>query len=92
LYLIQILFITGYFLCDKCHSKGEWNILEKFLLTKSTKANNMQKELETLRNAIKVQEDYATKWNNIVKSNQKIADLSSELYEEVLNIFSLPVR
>ncbi|KYQ48786.1 Twinkle protein, mitochondrial [Trachymyrmex zeteki] len=81
---------TGYFLCYKCSSKGEWNILEKFLLTKSTKANNMQKELKTLRNATKVQEDYATKWNNIMKSNQKIADLSSELYEEVLNTFSLP--
>ncbi|KAG5308048.1 PEO1 protein, partial [Acromyrmex insinuator] len=81
---------TGYFLCDKCHFKGEWNTLERFLLTKSTKANNMQKELETLKNATKVQEDYATKWNKIVKSNQKIADLSSELYEEVLNIFSLP--
>lgn len=52
----------------------------------------MQKELKTLRNATKVQEDYATKWNNIMKSNQKIADLSSELYEEVLNTFSLPVR
>ncbi|KAG5343174.1 PEO1 protein, partial [Acromyrmex heyeri] len=73
---------TGYFLCDKCHFKGEWNILERFLLTKLTKANNMQKELETLRNATKVQEDYATKWNKIVKSNQKIADLSSESYEE----------
>jgi len=87
------LFISGYFICDKCSSKGEWSILEKFLLlTKSFKANNTQKELETLRNAIKVKENYIIKWNNIIKSNQQIADLSSESYEKVLNIFSLPVR
>jgi len=86
------LFI-GYFVCDKCSSKGEWSILEKFLLlTKSFKANNTQKELEILRNAIKVKENYVAKWNNIIKSNQQIADLSSESYERVLNIFSLPVR
>jgi len=87
------LFIPGYFVCDKCSSKGEWSILEKFLLlTKSFKANNMQKESEILRNAIKVKENYVAKWNDIIKSNQQIADLSSELYERVLNIFSLPVR
>lgn len=86
------LFIPGYFVCDKCSSKGEWNILEKFLsLTKSNKIN-MQEELETLRNAIKIHENYASKWNNIIKSNQQIADLSSESYERILNIFSLPVR
>lgn len=87
------LFIPGYFVCDKCSSKGEWNILEKFLLLiKLTKTNDMQKELETLRNAIKVQENYVSKWDNIIKSNQQIADLSSELYEKVLKTFSLPVR
>lgn len=78
---------TGYFLCDGCNSKGEWNILEKFL-TRSNKAT--QEELKTLRNAIKVQENYETKWNNIIKSNQPIANLSSESYERVLNTFSLP--
>lgn len=85
-------FISGYFVCDKCNSKEEWNILEKFLLTKSTKANNIQKELETVRNAIKVEENYVSKWNNIVKSNQQIANLSLELYERILKTFSLPVR
>ncbi|TGZ54504.1 mitochondrial DNA helicase [Temnothorax longispinosus] len=81
---------TGYFVCDKCNSKGEWNILEKFLsLTKLIKTNNTQKELETLRNAIKVQENYVSQWNDIIKSNQQIANLSSESYERILNMFSL---
>ncbi|XP_012532524.1 twinkle protein, mitochondrial isoform X2 [Monomorium pharaonis] len=81
---------TGYFICDKCSSKGEWNILEKFLsLTKSNKTN-MQEELETLRKKVQVYKDYASKWNYIKKSNHQIADLSSESYERVLNIFSLP--
>lgn len=88
------MFITGYFICDKCNSKGEWNILEKFLLlTRSTKSNNVQQaELETLRNIIKVQENYVSKWNSITKSNQQISDLSADLYEKVLETFSLPVR
>lgn len=78
-------------MCDKCNSKGEWNILEKFLLlTKSSKKNNIQ-ELETLKNTIKIQTDYVSKWNNIMKSNQQVADLSPDLYEKVLHTFSLPV-
>ncbi|XP_072742710.1 mitochondrial DNA helicase isoform X2 [Anoplolepis gracilipes] len=81
---------TGYFMCDKCSSKGEWNILEKFLLlTKSSKTNNIQ-ELETLRNTIRIQEDYVAKWNNIMKSNQQMTDLSPDLYEKILYTFSLP--
>ncbi|XP_011877477.1 PREDICTED: twinkle protein, mitochondrial [Vollenhovia emeryi] len=81
---------TGYFVCDKCNSKGGWNILEKFLsLTKSNKANSTQ-ELETLRDAVKPEENHASTWNNIIKSNQHIASLSSELYENILNKFSLP--
>lgn len=52
----------------------------------------MQKEMETMRNAIKVQENYVSQWNNIIKSNQQIANLSLELYERILNTFSLPVR
>ena len=81
-------------MCDKCTSKGEWNILEKFLLlTKSSKTNNnAKKELENVRNTIRIQEDYVSKWNNIVKSNQQVADLSPDLYEKVLQTFSLPVR
>lgn len=87
------MFISGYFVCDKCSSKGEWSILEKFLsLTKSSKTNDMQKELETLKNVIKVQENYVSTWDNIIKSNQQIATLSPELYEKVLEIFCLPVR
>ncbi|CAL1680357.1 unnamed protein product [Lasius platythorax] len=82
---------TGYFMCDKCSSKGEWNILEKFLLlTKSSKTSNTQRELETLRNTIRIQEDYVSKWDNITKSNQQVADLSPDLYEKVLHTFSLP--
>lgn len=80
-------------MCDKCSSKGEWNILEKFLLLtkRSSKTNNIQ-ELEALRNTIRIQEDYVSKWNNIMKSNQQVADLSPDLYEKVLHTFSLPVR
>lgn len=78
-------------MCDKCSSKGEWNILEKFLvLTKSSKASNKQ-ELETLRNTMKTQTDYVSKWNNIVKSNRQVANLSPDLYEKVLHAFSFPV-
>lgn len=62
------------------------------LLTKSNKANNTEKELETLRTAIKVQEDYVSKWNDMIKSNHQISNLSLELYERILNMFSLPVR
>ncbi|XP_011639381.1 twinkle protein, mitochondrial isoform X1 [Pogonomyrmex barbatus] len=83
---------TGYFMCDKCNLKGEWNILEKFLLTRSTKVNNkeVQKELEALKNTTKIQGNYISEWNNITKLNQEIAYLSPELYEKVLHIFSLP--
>lgn len=77
-------------MCDKCSSKGEWNILEKFLLlTKSSKAN--KQELETLRNTIRIQTDIVSKWNNIMKSNQRVADLSPDLYEKVLHTFSFSV-
>lgn len=80
-------------MCDKCSSKGEWHILEKFLsLRKLTKSNNIEKELEKLRNTIRTQEDYGSKWNDVIKSNQYVADLSSDLYENVLDTFSLPVR
>lgn len=80
-------------MCDKCNSKGEWNILEKFLLlTKSSKTNNTQKELETLRNTIRIQEDYVSKWDNITKSSQQVADLSLDQYEKILHTFSFPVR
>lgn len=82
---------TGYFMCEKCCSKGEWNILDKFLsLTKSMKSDSSTKELETIKNTMRVQEDYISKWDNIVKSNRQIADLSSNTYEEVLRTFSLP--
>jgi len=78
-------------MCDKCNSKGEWNILEKFLLLKkSSKANNAQ-ELESLRNTMRIHTDYVSKWGNIMKSNQQVADLSPDLYEKVLHTFSLPV-
>lgn len=80
-------------MCDKCNSKGEWNILEKFLLlTKSNKVNNVEGELETWRSAAKDQESYVSKWDDIVKSSHQISNLSSELYEGMLNVFSLPVR
>lgn len=79
-------------MCNKCNSKGEWNTLEKFLSLTKLKKENMQKELETLRNTINVQENYVSRWNNIVKSNQQLSNLSSELYERTLKIFSLPVR
>ncbi|XP_032689722.1 twinkle protein, mitochondrial isoform X2 [Odontomachus brunneus] len=81
---------TGYFICDKCSSKGTWDLLEKLLLTKSTKSSSVQKELETVRNIIKTQEDYTSKWNDIIKSNCLIANLSPYLYEEILSKFSLP--
>ncbi|XP_014487040.1 PREDICTED: twinkle protein, mitochondrial isoform X2 [Dinoponera quadriceps] len=82
---------TGYFMCDKCISKGTWDLLEKLLLLiKSTKSSSTQKEFETLKNIIRIQEDYTLKWNNINKSSQLIANLSSDLYQEVLHKFSLP--
>lgn len=89
--LFFINFISGYFTCDKCSSKGTWDLLEKILLTKSTKSSSVQKELETVRNIIKTQEDYTSKWNDIIKSNCLIANLSPNLYEEILHKFSLPV-
>jgi len=80
-------------MCDKCCCKGEWSILQKFLLlTRSSKSNNTTKELETLKNIMKVQVDDASNWNTIVKSNQEIATLSQDLYQKILHTFSLPVR
>lgn len=84
-------FDSGYFMCDKCNSKGTWDLLEKLLLTKSVKSNSTQKELETLRNVTRTEEDYVSKWNNLTKSNQLITNLSSELYQKILHMFSLPV-
>lgn len=86
-------FIAGYFICEKCCSKGEWNLLEKYVsLTSSSKSNNTLKELETLKNTVTVRDNYNLKWENITKSNQQIADLSLNLYEKILHTFSLPVR
>lgn len=39
-----------------------------------------------------MQEDYVLEWNNITKTNQQIANLSPDLYEKILETFSLPVR
>ncbi|XP_011333970.1 twinkle protein, mitochondrial isoform X2 [Ooceraea biroi] len=81
---------TGYFICEKCCSKGEWNILEKFLLTRSIKSDNTAKELETLKSAMRVQEDHVSEWDSILKSNQQVATVSPDVYKEILHTFSLP--
>jgi len=92
LLFLQKLFIPGYFMCDKYCCKGEWSILQKFLLTKSMKSNNVTNDLENLRNIMKVHIDDVPNWDNITKSNQGIATLSQDLYQEILRTFSLPVR
>jgi len=80
-------------MCDKCCSKGEWSILQKFLLLmRSNKSNNATKELESLKNIMKVRSDDDPNWNTITKSNQEIATLSQDLYQKILRTFSFPVR
>lgn len=79
-------------MCDKCNSEGNWNMLEKFwLLNKSIKPNDIQ-ELKTLKNSMKIQKNFISKWNKIRESNQSLASLSPDLYEKITHIFSLPVR
>ncbi|CAH0722790.1 unnamed protein product, partial [Brenthis ino] len=77
---------TGYFLCPKCNTHGDWNILER-VIKKSKMEGSIKDYIECLHKKV---EDFKNKWENLIKESTSILDLSETELLELFRLFEYP--
>ncbi|CAK1548383.1 unnamed protein product [Leptosia nina] len=77
---------TGYFLCSKCNTYGDWNTLER-LIKKSKVDGTLKDYLEKLHQE---KSHFLNDWQNVMEQTSSLLDLSETETHDLFRLFEFP--